>query len=207
VYWYSSPDSGYSVDNLPPSIPGNFAASWSSGTGAQLTWNANSESDLAGYHVYRGSTSAFVPSPANRIATCTQTWVNDPGATPSYYRLAAFDIHGNESASVLVAPNGVTAAGDDLPREVALALASANPLHGDAVLRLDLPQRARVQLDVFDAAGRRVRSLASGELPAGRTEVHWAGERDRGGVCGAGLYFVRLVAGNRTLTERLVRMP
>lgn len=207
VYWYSAPDSGYSVDNLPPAIPGNFAASWSSGTGAQLTWNANSEADLAGYHLYRGASSSFVPSPANRIATSTQTWANDPGAPPSYYRLAAFDIHGNEGPSVLVAPNGVTAAGDDLPRAVALALASPNPVRGEALLRIELPEAAAVALEVYDAAGRRVRTLARGVLAAGSTNVRWGGERDNGRTAGAGLYFVRLVTGDRTLTERVVRIP
>jgi len=54
----------------------------------------------------------------------------------------------------------------------------------------------RVEIGVFDLAGRRVRSLASGFQSAGRYEVAWDGRDDAGARVKGGVYFVRsLVAG------------
>ena len=44
--WFSAPDSGYSVDNLPPAVPAPFTGQYVAGT-ASLHWNRNLEADLA----------------------------------------------------------------------------------------------------------------------------------------------------------------
>lgn len=48
---------------------------------------------------------------------------------------------------------------------------------------------------VFDVAGRRVRSLLSGAVPAGLQTVAWDGRDARGRAVAAGTYFLRLRAG------------
>src|SRR4029077_18036829 len=135
--------------------PAAFAGSWS-GSGASLHWNAHTETDLAGYRLYRGTSPSFIPSPANRIATPYQTWYDDAGASPAYYRLSAFDIHGNEGPSALLMPTGTAAVADDLPHEVSLAITSANPAQQSVALRFDLPVASTVDVSVYDASGRQV---------------------------------------------------
>src|SRR5262245_31572452 len=63
VFFDSDPDSGYSVDNIPPQGLQGLTASWSAGS-AQLHWQANTDPDLEHYAVYRGEDPAFAPSPA-----------------------------------------------------------------------------------------------------------------------------------------------
>jgi hypothetical protein len=205
-YWQSSPDSGYSVDNLPPALPASFTGSWSS-AGAALHWNANIEPDLAGYRLYRGTSASFVPSPANRIATPYQTWFDDTGASPAYYRLSAFDIHGNEGPSALLMPTGTADVADDLPHEVNLAITSANPARQSVALRIELPVAAKLDVTVYDAAGRQVRELASGAFAAGRWPIAWRGETHAGGRAAAGVYFVRMRTEAGVWSRRVIMLP
>jgi hypothetical protein len=72
------------------------------------------------------------------------------------------------------------------------------------VLRFDLPEPARVDLRVYDVAGREVARAVSGEWAAGTHAVRWQA-RDAGGrALEAGVYFSRLRAetrSGRTLVE------
>ncbi len=64
-----------------------------------------------------------------------------------------------------------------------------------------------MSLAVYDASGRRVRTLAAGEWPAGEQSVRWDGRDESGDRVGAGLYFVRLQAGGRVLQRRIALLP
>ena len=70
-----------------------------------------------------------------------------------------------------------------------------NPLRGPATLRLDLPQAGDGRLELFDAAGRRVRVCAVGRLAAGAQHVSVPASWSAG--LAAGVYCARLeVAGH-----------
>jgi hypothetical protein len=73
------------------------------------------------------------------------------------------------------------------------------PGGADAEVHFTLATAGRARLTVVDVAGRRVATLADADLPAGRHRVRWSAT----GVP-AGVYFVRLVAGERTLARRLI---
>jgi flagellar hook assembly protein FlgD len=61
-----------------------------------------------------------------------------------------------------------------------------------------------VSLEVFDVAGRLVRTLVHRELPAGSHDVFWNASADTGGRVSAGVYLYRLRAGGFTASQRLV---
>lgn len=193
AHWYSAPDSGYSVDNLPPALPSGFAGTFVEGSGAFLHWNANVESDLAGYHVYRGGSAAFTPSPSNLVATTNQTWFDDSGAPAAYYKLCAFDIHGNEGdCSELLPVGAADAPAGQAPRVSFLAPVIPDPAPGRARLRFGLAHDADVRLALYDAQGRLVRTLALGTRPAGSYALAWDGRDAAGMAVRGGLYFARL---------------
>ncbi len=79
-----------------------------------------------------------------------------------------------------------------------------NPAASVTRVRLELPSPGAVVLEVFDVAGRHVRTLRRGELPAGTHEVEWDLRDDRGARAAAGLYFVRTRLGRHTTTRRIV---
>jgi hypothetical protein len=62
---------------------------------------------------------------------------------------------------------------------------------GMSTVRLGIAQQGRVQVHVYDVAGRRVRLLADRVFPAGEQELVWDGTDDGGRRVGRGVYFVR----------------
>ncbi|MRR09830.1 T9SS type A sorting domain-containing protein, partial [bacterium] len=82
--------------------------------------------------------------------------------------------------------------------------ASPNPASRGTAISFQLAGRSRVRLAVYDIAGRNVRSLLLGELPAGRHSVRWDGRNGDGAAVGSGVYFVALDAGGAAQRLRLV---
>ncbi len=71
-----------------------------------------------------------------------------------------------------------------------------NPFNPHTVLRYELPKPAEVTLRIYDAEGRRVRSLWEATLQdAGVGSVTWDGRDDGGVDLPSGIYFYRLSAG------------
>ncbi|HVP39862.1 MAG TPA: FlgD immunoglobulin-like domain containing protein, partial [Candidatus Saccharimonadales bacterium] len=204
AFWNSAPDSGYSVDNLPPSKPQPFLGNYS-GSATALHWGPNREADLAYYRVYRGETEDFVPGPSNLVAQKPDTGYVDHVAGGHYYKLCAVDVHGNPSVCALLTPQQAGAV--PAPGGVAtlwLGRATPNPTNAGARIDYGLPRDAWVRLGVYDAAGRLVRQLVSGRVPAGDRSAAWDGRDEQGARVAGGLYFFRLQVGGRTLTARLV---
>ncbi len=88
----------------------------------------------------------------------------------------------------------------------AFALSNPWPNPARGAMRFDyaLAERAAARLDVLDVQGRLVRSLASGEAPAGRYQRTWDRVDARGARTAPGVYFVRLALPGHTLTRRFV---
>jgi glycosidase len=89
------------------------------------------------------------------------------------------------------------------PRSLRMVVAP-NPLRDSTTLRFGLPHAARVQVDVLDVSGRRVRSLGVRLLDAGEQSVRWDGRDDDGRAVGAGLYFARVRAEGVQATARII---
>jgi hypothetical protein len=110
------------------------------------------------------------------------------------------DGSGNVQPAAVLAP---------VARRAGIAFASPwpNPSHGAVRMAFELPAAARVSLDIFDVAGRRVRSLAAQqEFVAGRHTLPWDGRGAGGYVVSSGMYFARLTAGNVVLNQRVVML-
>lgn len=123
--------------------------------------------------------------------------------------LAWMDFRGGVYADIYVhrilAGGAVAAVGPDAPAGPGPLAIRPNPVHGRATIELELPDRRRVDVEVLDPAGRRVRTLVSGAiLPAGRHALDWDGADDAGTLRANGVYWVRAVVSGRALARRLV---
>ena len=81
-----------------PAAPTGLGATGSP-TGIALDWADNTESDLAGYNVYRSTsaTGTFTKVNASLVTTSTYNDVNAPAGAASFYRVTAVDNATNES--------------------------------------------------------------------------------------------------------------
>ena len=71
-----------------------------------------------------------------------------------------------------------------------------------ALVRLGIAHAGRVQVNIYDVAGRKVRTLADRVFPAGETKLVWDGTSDAGDKVGRGVYFVR--SSNDKSTGRVI---
>jgi len=80
---------------------------------------------------------------------------------------------------------------------------SANPARTGAELEYSLPRAGFVTLRVMDVSGRIVRTLVTGDIPAGTRVVHWDLSDDTGKRVDSGIYFARLSLGRESRTVRM----
>jgi len=212
VWFASEPDSGYSVDNIAPGVPLNFAVVGISGQGdVDLSWDESGANDFQYFNLYRDESPGFTPSEANRIAQLIETSYLDPQAlqqaAPLYYKVAAVDHAGNEGAASEVTTGIVAVDERKLPNKFALYSVSPNPIGKSGIIRFDLPKPVAVELKLYDARGRLVRTAHGGDvLPAGSHQWTWDGRDEAGRRVSAGVYFYRMIAGSFRATERAVVM-
>lgn len=202
VYFDSEPDSGYSVDNLPPLVPQNFSVTYSEG-GNILAWDASTDADLDHYRIYRG---AGGPDKVLVHSTRGTGWIDDVSSPGHWsYFLAAVDRAGNESE--YAAPDIGTGSEPRAPGAFALYQNAPNPFNPSTQIRYDVPPGGgRVTLEVFDVSGRLVRRLVDEVLSPGPKTATWTGLDERGQRVSTGVYFYRMSAPGfeRTLKMTLI---
>ena len=105
----------------------------------------------------------------------------------------------------LSAIDGPTAHGN-IPATYALRQNLPNPFTDQTAIAYDLPVASGVGLRIFDAQGRLVRTVVSQEHPAGRYSAVWDGNDDGGRPVSAGVYLLRMVAGDFRATTKVMRI-
>lgn len=188
IYFDTPPDSGFSVDNLAPSIPRDLHVE-----GDNLVWDASEEEDFAYYSVYESADDEFDPQVDALIGYTMEPNYDISGIEGPFVVVAATDIAGNQGdGATLGLPS---AAGEWLEGlKWSLKLVAPNPSRDAARISYAVPLAADVDFIVCDAGGRIIRRLASGCHERGRYEVIWRYEAAQGEPVASGVYFCRLRA-------------
>ena len=91
-----------------------------------------------------------------------------------------------------------------VPLQTALAALYPNPGMRVMSIRYQLARASQVELMMYDAAGRLVRTIASGMAEPGYYTVMWDGRDDLGRRVPAGVYFVKLKTDDYNKVEKAV---
>jgi len=75
-----------------------------------------------------------------------------------------------------------------------------------AKVTFTLPRGDKIDLGVYDLAGRRLATVFRGELPAGEFTKIWNGVDSGGDHVRAGVYFYQLKVGDRLVTKQAVKL-
>lgn len=102
-------------------------------------------------------------------------------------------------------PIAVGAVPTDRSQQLGFSL-SPNPSRQVVTLRFELARSADVNLGIYDAQGRHVRTVASGQLGAGIHVKTWDGRTEGGASAPSGVYFARLEGSENNSVQRLVRI-
>jgi len=82
--------------------------------------------------------------------------------------------------------------------------AAPNPFGGGTTIRYALARTGHADVRVYDLAGRQVRQLVDGTVPAGEHAVPWNGRDDSGQRVRPGVYLYRVRAGGVAEARRVV---
>ena len=67
-----------------------------------------------------------------------------------------------------------------------------------------VPSAAKVTFVVYNMMGQRVKTLVDEEVGAGSYVVTWDGTNANGDAVSSGVYFYRVVAGENTVTQKMM---
>ncbi len=84
-----------------------------------------------------------------------------------------------------------------------LAQPSPNPILSSATIRFGTEARGPLAMQVFDASGRRVRTLWEGSMEAGEHALEWDASDDRGRRLPGGIYFLRIATGGHGRVSKI----
>ena len=79
-----------------------------------------------------------------------------------------------------------------------------NPFNPETQISFNLPEGAKVFLALYNVFGQKVRTLLDTSLPAGWYKVTWDGKDDEGISMASGVYFYRLLAGDKVNTKKMI---
>jgi len=82
--------------------------------------------------------------------------------------------------------------------------AAPSPFRFRTTINYGLPAPGRARLAVYDLAGKLVKTLANGNLPAGPGQATWNRTDDAGKTVACGVYFCRLQTGGTNVSRKLV---
>ncbi len=141
---------------------------------------------------------------SNAVGESGTETISETGLPAGTYLVAVSYYDGGgpgQTTYQLVATGSFTVDDEEAPGDAALTLAVPfpNPTLGAAEIGFDLPTAQSVRVTVFDVLGREVARLADGDHTAGPHRLILDAS-----ALGAGVYTVRLVAGETVRTQRLV---
>jgi hypothetical protein len=169
--------------------------------GVRLDWTIASADGMIGFKVYRSveAESGFELLNGGKLLPATVASFTDAHVRPArtyWYRIGAVDRDGEFLSQVISV---------DTPyRAVELDQNYPNPFNPTTQIDYYLPATERVTLSVYDVQGKLVTTLVDGVVGYGSHTAEWDGTDSRGNRAGSGVYFYRLVTGNKVITKKLV---
>ncbi|MBN1560264.1 DUF3160 domain-containing protein [candidate division KSB1 bacterium] len=79
-----------------------------------------------------------------------------------------------------------------------------NPFNSRTFIKIEMPKKSTVSLELFDIRGCKVKTLVSSTQPAGLYVVPWDGTNDKGQPLSSGIYYYRMVTAEFSDVKRLI---
>jgi arabinogalactan endo-1,4-beta-galactosidase len=91
-----------------------------------------------------------------------------------------------------------------LPTESNLYPGYPNPFNPSTMIRYTLSAKSQVSLAVYNLLGQKIRILVDEVKNAGEYSIPWLGNDDAGKQVVSGVYFIRMVAGTKSKSQKII---
>jgi len=147
-----------------------------------------------------GSIAPLAPDVA--LAPERQYAFREPAPAPGSYTYKIGEV-GQDGSITLHGGVTIVVGGAAVPVRAFLAPAAPNPFNPSTRLEFGIVTAGPMRLDVFDARGRHVRTLAQEAATPGIRRMTWDGRDDAGKGVASGVYVARLQTAGTTQTRRM----
>lgn len=213
------------IDNPDTALPITLSSftGCMEGTTPQLAWTTQSETDNAGWNVYRAAYDFFDQSTLLTTDLLTGAGTSSQATdytyldveelvsgTKYFYWLESISLCGQSETWGPVTINIPTIdpgqTNPYTPKQLGLMQNYPNPFNPTTEICFALPTAEKVNLDIFNAKGQCVRNLLTATPMIGK-EVHriqWNGTDNHGNEAASGLYFYRIQAGDINQQRKMI---
>jgi len=200
-----------SGDNSLPVVLSSFTAIAGDGQ-VTLRWVTESEVDNLGFNIlrslfenrdYQQINVELIPGAGSSSIRHEYEYV-DKGLTNGikyWYKLEDVDYSGNTE---LHEPVSATPMKKAAPSEFCLYPNYPNPFNPITTISYDLPEDGFVELSVYNMRGEKVATLMKGNREAGSYRLNWDGRNENGEIVSSGIYFLRIVSGSYSTTNKMI---
>jgi len=182
----------------------------------QLHWVTQSETDVMGYYIHRSSdnqlANAMVVSPmiqaTNSSAQTSYDYV-DQDVTPGtwYYWLQSINLDGSESFHGPIVCTLSATMGDEIPGipiSTKITEVYPNPFNPNVTINYSLLTPEIVGFKIYNSRGQMVYQHDIGIKDSGNYRFQWNGVNNDGNTCPAGVYLIKMTAGNKVSQAKAV---
>lgn len=106
--------------------------------------------------------------------------------------------------AVIYGKEAVQTASEILPTRFDLKPSYPNPFNPDITIPFEVPNRANVQIRIYNVLGQTVAKLVDKQLPAGHHRIVWNSQSNGNLSLASGVYFIRMDAPKFTKTQKIV---
>jgi len=206
VHFESTPDSGYSVDNLSPSAVEKVSTVYKE-SGVIISWEKSAAPDLSHYEIFKGINQNFSPDKSNLVGKTLETFYfdNNLEAGIKFYKVVAYDFSGNYSISNA---SDIVTRVYETPLEFSVKVPYPNPFNPITTIEYGIPDgiSGYVTLKVYDLRGALVTTLVNQAGSPGMYSVVWDGTDISGNKVSSGVYVYTLQAGEFTRSNKMMLM-
>jgi hypothetical protein len=159
-----------------------------------LSWNANSEPDLAGYNIYRSDLSGGPYTKLNYTTVLDTTYCDYAGSTEDFYGVTAV-IKADAESRLSNEASALVSADDALEHINQTLYNYPNPFNPTTTISFSLNTEINedTKLIIYNLKGQKIKTLINETISAGEHSIVWDGTDESNQPVSSGIYFYRLI--------------
>jgi len=205
------------LDETLPVQLSSFTASALVNGFVQLQWTSETETNMLGYNVYRGTDNKLADAgtitnsiiPAYNKSTTAEYIFTDEDVLPGnsyYYWLQSVDL---DLTNEFFGPLSIyidEEAEEEKPTLYATALQKnyPNPFNPNTAIEYSLSEDTEILFSIYNIKGGLVKTLFDGVRAAGNYKINWDGTDDNGLEVTSGIYFYRLTTNHFDQVNKMI---